>query len=547
MKRYGILFVGIFLLSSCAVNPPKNSNTEDQIDKALQASARANQAIDKQQQWQLPKYVNRELTPGYSGKFPSVGKGPQHRFNIAVKDVPAQDFFMGLVKDTKESMMVDPKVVGKISLTLKNVTVPQVLDAVRDAYGYEYQPTSYGYAIFPRQMQTKIFTVNYLDVKRQGKSYTTISAGEISRKITPTNSSSTKETDTKPTTQIDTKADVDFWKILKESLQVVVGKEQGSSVVINSQAGLVIVHAYPNTLRNVEHYLDDVQNIMQRQVIIDAKIIEVVLNAQFQSGIEWNILGLKQQGFQNINTGLGTGINQFTDIFKLDINSGDEFNAMIHLLNTQGKVNVLSSPRVSALNNQEALIKVGEDEFFITNVDSEVVATALAGESNIVSQDIDFTPFFSGIALDVIPQIDEDGEVTLHIHPIVSKVEEDKKSFLVNGKLQEYPLARSDIRESDTIVRARSGQVIVIGGLMETENRTSSAGTPGAEDLPNGGGLFKDQNKIAQKIELIILLRPVVIGQGTWTKVLRQAAYENKDMQGDFAYHSKFDFNNKPK
>jgi MSHA biogenesis protein MshL len=542
VKKYGILLAGIFLLSSCAINPPKTSNTEDQIDKALQSSVYANKAIDKQQQWQLPKYVDRELTPDYSAKIPSAGKGPQQRFDIAVKDVPARDFFMGLVKDAKESMMVNPKVAGKISLTLKNVTVPQVLDAVRDAYGYEYQETSYGYAIFPRQMQTKIFSVDYLNLTRQGKSYTNISAGEISRKVTPTNSHTTKETDTKPTTQIDTSTDVDFWKILKESLQIVVGKEAGSSVVINPQAGLVVVHAYPNTLRNVAHYLDEIQSIMQRQVIMDAKIIEVVLNAQFQSGIEWNILGLKQQGFQNITTGLGTSVNQFTDIFKLDINSGDEFNAIIHLLNTQGKVNVLSSPRVSALNNQEAVIKVGENEFFVTNVDSEVAATALAGENNIVSQNIDFTPFFSGIALDVIPQIDDNGWVTLHIHPIVSKVEADRKSFLVNGQLQEYPLARSDIRESDTVVRAQSGQVIVIGGLMETENRTSSAGTPGAEDLPNAGGLFKDQNKLAQKIELIILLRPVVIGQGTWTKVLRQAAYENKDFQGDFAYHAKFDF-----
>jgi MSHA biogenesis protein MshL len=542
VKKSGIiLLVSFFLLSSCAVNPPKNSNTEDQIDKALQSSVHTNKSIDKQQQWQLPKYVDRELTPDYPAKIPGVGKGPEHRFNIAVKDVPAHDFFMGLVKDTKQSMMVDPKVTGKISLTLKNVTVPQVLDAVRDAYGYEHQETSYGYAVFPRQMQTKIFSVDYLNLTRQGKSYTNISAGEISRKVTPTNAHTTKETDTKPTTQIDTSTDVDFWKILKESLQIVVGKEAGSSVVINPQAGLVVVHAYPNTLRNVAHYLDEIQSIMQRQVIMDAKIIEVVLNAQFQSGIEWNILGLKQQGFQNITTGLGTSVNQFTDIFKLDINSGDEFNAIIHLLNTQGKVNVLSSPRVSALNNQEAVIKVGENEFFVTNVDSEVAATTYA-DNNIVSQDIDFTPFFSGIALDVIPQIDEDGMVTLHIHPIVSKVSEDKKAFVVNGKVQEYPLARSDIRESDTVVRAKSGQVIVIGGLMETENRTSSAGTPGAEDLPNAGGLFKDQNKLAQKIELIILLRPVVIGQGTWTKVLRQAAYENKDFQGDFAYHAKFDF-----
>jgi MSHA biogenesis protein MshL len=542
-----ILLGCVFLFSSCAVNPPQSSNVENQIEKALRSDAKSNKILDRKQlqHYELPSFINHELAPEFSINIPAEKISQQH-FDVAVKDVPAKDFFIGLMKDTKESIMVSPQVTGTISLHLKNVTVPEVLEAIRDAYGYEYRRTSYGYGVFPRQMQTRIFTVNYLDINRQGKSYTTVSSGEISRKITHSGQNGSVTASTRPSSSIDTDSDTDFWKTLKDTLDVLVNKKAGESAVINSQSGLIFVHAYPETQRDVAQYLDNIQNIVQRQVIIEAKIIEVELNAQYQSGVQWNVFGLRQLGFQdfdNINSG---GIVPFTNIFTLNISSGDAFNTVINLLNTQGKVNVLSSPRVAAINNQKAVIKVGEDRFFVTNVKSDIVASAIS-TNGIVSQDIDFTPFFSGIALDVIPQIDKNDNVILHIHPLVSKVTEDQKEFEVNGRKQEYPMAHSDVRESDTVVRAKSGQVIVIGGLMETISENYQAGTPGAEDLPKIGGLFKDLKRQSHKAELIILLRPTVISDGTWTRQLQQAVNENEGLQGDFAYSAKLDLRDKLK
>lgn len=541
-----ILFSCVFLFSSCAVNPPQSSNVENAIDKALRSGMHSNKVIDKRQRqrYQLPSFVNHELTPEFSVNIPTNAKISEQRFDVAVKGVPAKDFFMGLMKDAKESIMVSPKITGAISLHLKNVTVPEVLDAISDAYSYEYRRTSYGYEILPRQMQTRIFTVNYLDINRQGRSYTTVSSGEISRKITPAGQNSSVTATTRPSSSINTDSDADFWKTLKDVLGDVVNKKDGESVVVNSQSGLVFVHAYPETQRDVARYLDSIQNIAQRQVIIEAKILDVELNAQYQSGVQWNIFGLRQLGFQdfdNVNSG---GIIPFTNIFTLNISKGDAFNAVINLLSTQGKVNVLSSPRVATINNQKAVIKVGEDRFFVTNVESEISASSI-NSNDIVSQDIDFTPFFSGISLDVIPQIDKNDNVILHIHPLVSKVTEDQKEFEVNGRKQEYPMAHSDVRESDTVVRAKSGQVIVIGGLMETQSGNYQAGTPGAENLPKVGGLFKDLKRQSHKAELIILLRPIVVKNGTWTRQLQQAVNENKGLQGDFAYTAKLDLKDK--
>jgi MSHA biogenesis protein MshL len=557
-KKIMICTLIIFFVSSCAIESPANSNVDDQIDKVLQNSIHTDKTLDKKQKSQnTPAFLTEALTPTLSVSFAKDHKPQELRFDIAVKDVSAKDFFMGLVKDTKENIVVSPDVSGVISLNLQNVTIPEVLETVRNIYGYEYQHSSSGYEIFGKKMETRIFTVNYLDINRKGKSTTTISSGQITNTIKGPNngwdtSTESRTSDIKPSSGIDTTNDADFWKNLRETLDAIVGKENGASVVINPQAGLVVVHAHPDALRHVAKYLDTIQNITKRQVIIEARVLEVALNANYQAGINWNIFGLKQGTQPVLDTATGNmgipdindNLKSFTDIFSLKITNGDAFNSLIKLLNTQGKVNVLSSPHISTLNNQKAVIKVGEDQFFVTNVKSNVVSSS-SGSTPIITQDIEFTPFFTGIALDVTPQIDKQGNVILHIHPIISKVTEQNKVFKVNGQDQNIPLAKSDVRESDSVIEAKSGQVVVIGGLMENRTADFSAGTPGLEKTPHFGGLFKNTNRQATKFELVILLRPIVVESGTWTEQLQQKAKENISVQSDFAYESKLDLRNK--
>jgi MSHA biogenesis protein MshL len=185
-----------------------------------------------------------------------------------------------------------------------------------------------------------------------------------------------------------------------------------------------------------------------------------------------------------------------------------DFAAYVNLLQVQGNARVLSSPRVSTLNNQKAVIKSGSDEFFVTNVTSNTVTSTAASTSN----SIELTSFFSGVALDVTPQIDDDGTVILHIHPTVSAVTAQNLSVTVAGQTDTLPLALSQIRESDSVVRARSGQVIVIGGLMTTQNSNTNYQTPFLGSIPVLGNLFKSKQTTGKKTELVILLKPIVVG-----------------------------------
>jgi MSHA biogenesis protein MshL len=196
-------------------------------------------------------------------------------------------------------------------------------------------------------------------------------------------------------------------------------------------------------------------------------------------------------------------------MFSLALSVGSDFTAFIELLKTQGDVQVLSSPQVSTVNNQKAVIKVGQDEFFITDVESNTSTTTATASTQ---SNVELTPFFSGVALDVIPQINENGEIILHVHPTVSTVTEKTKNISVaSDTALSVPLAISSIRESDSIIRAKSGQVVIIGGLMQNSVEQNVSKVPLLGDIPLLGALFRHTQDVSKKSELVILLKPVVI------------------------------------
>jgi MSHA biogenesis protein MshL len=473
------------------------------------------------------------------------------RFNVAVVDTPARAFFEGLVAGTDYNLVFEPGVTGTVSLTLRNVTVTEALDAAREAYGFDYRPMPGGFVIVPATLQTRLFQVDFLDLERSGISRTQISSGQGSQDGRGARSSSLQSNDQRASraagaggtdnlgrsndqtgSSIVTRSQSSFWVELEAGLRSLIGHEPGREITTNPQSGVIAVRAMPRELRNVQQYLDRIQNVVTRQVVLEAKIIEVELSDGFQAGINWAAIGTSgnrtisgfqrgpQQGFgPNLlqqpagSVPLGPGnplLNAVTNTlggaFTLAIDTTD-FNAFIELLKSQGQTRVLSSPRVSTLNNQKAVIKAGSDEYFVTNVSSNTVV----GTSSATNRDVELTSFFSGIALDVTPQISAEGSVILHIHPTVSDVSERVKSLTVAGSTDELPLAFSEVRESDSIVRANSGQVIVIGGLMRNTRRTLGYRTPVIGDVPLLGGLFRSTRKSEVKSELVILLRPIVV------------------------------------
>ena len=177
---------------------------------------------------------------------------------------------------------------------------------------------------------------------------------------------------------------------------------------------------------------------------------------------------------------------------------------------------MLSSPRVSTLNNQKAVIKAGDDEYFVTGVTSNTLVSNVGSNTS----NLDLAPFFSGVALDVTPQLSEGGQIILHIHPTVSNVTAKILSVTANGQANSLPLAYSEVREADTVVKATSGQLIVIGGLMQVNRSSQDYRIPVLGDIPWLGNLFRSQQKINTRSELVILLRPIIVdGDGQWAQI----------------------------
>jgi len=527
------LFTALLILMACqdqTVRQDVVGSMEDVVNESV--SNNANQAS-------VPDSVARSLIPTIDLNTANVPViEDEDRFDISVNSVAADQFFLSLVDGTDYNMVIHPEVTGSITLNLRNVTIPDVLEAARDVYGYEFISTSYGFQVLPGRLRARIYQINYLNIERSGSSQTSVSSGSLMQSGSSGEDGATSA-NTGQGTNIRTDQTLNsFWVELQESVQAIAGSGEGRSVVVNPQSGVVVVRALPNELREVEAYLQATQLIVQRQVVLEAKFIEVRLNENYQSGINWstmltpgnnsitasNIGGgsvlVGESGLSGIagNTGnldpssfsaiSGATASAFGGVFSLALEIGNDFSAFIELLKTQGNVQVLSSPRVATMNNQKAVIKVGTDEFFVTDVSSVNTTT---GNNTTVNPDVTLTPFFSGIALDVTPQISQEGDVTLHVHPSISEVTDQQKTVTVGNVTQQLPLAFSTVRESDSIVRARSGQVIVIGGLMQESTNDQDAKTPFLGDLPGVGRLFTHKKNASVKSELVILLKPVVV------------------------------------
>lgn len=497
---------------------------------------------------ELPASVQEDLMPELGNDGLDNSDKTLKRFRIQANQVEARAFFASLVKGTEFSVAVHPHVAGRITLNVSDVTLDDILSVVQDMYGYDVVKTGKVIQVYPAGLRTVTIPVDYIQFQRSGRSFTSIVTSSVTSSGSSGSSSSSKSNssssdsssnssgsskDSSTTagggTRIDTITESNFWPLLQQAVSRLIGSGDGQSVVVTPQASVITVRAYPDEIREVRQFLGVSQQRMQRQVILETKILEVTLSDGYQQGINWSNLSssIGNSGSVVIDrTGLSTlpGLDAIGSLLKGQTNvtlSDGSFEAVLSFMSTQGDLNVLSSPRVTAANNQKAVIKVGSDEYYVTAMSS----VAGSGDSANVAPEVTLTPFFSGISLDVTPQIDDNGNVFLHVHPAVIEVETDVKNLNLGGNYADVslPLAKSSIRESDSVIRARDGDVVVIGGLMKSNTIDRVSKVPFLGDIPALGHLFRNTSKLTQKTELVILLKPTVVGVNTWQKELERS------------------------
>jgi MSHA biogenesis protein MshL len=527
-------------LVGCATPTPRHA-TYDLINEEMRKAAQASTLAPQ------PDAVAAALLPPLQIDMPPARQPAAERFSLTFNNVPAAQFFMAVVSGTRYNMLVHPDVSGTISANLKDVTLFEALDAIRELYGYDYKVEGTRIVIKPLTIQTKVFQVNYLTGNRKGTSSTRVNSSSVAD-ASPTTTGGSGSTSQTPagggarseeSARINTASTSDFWGELKIALEALVGTgKDGRSVVVSPQSGVVVVRAMPDELRNVSAYLKATQLSVDRQVILEAKILEVQLSDSSQTGVNWAAFRNGQNsklsvGFTSQGSSLGAAAAAAgKSMFGLAFQTSN-FSALISFLETQGTVHVLSSPRIATLNNQKAVLKVGTDEFFVTSVSS----TTTTGTATTTTPSVTLQPFFSGVVLDVTPQIDENGNIILHVHPSVSQVSTVNKAIdlgSLGGSLS-LPLASSDTSETDSVVRGQDGQIVAIGGLMRQSTVSERSQVPGAGNVPGVGALFRNTSQTTQKRELVILLKPTVVqGSNNWSQDIleSQQRIQNLDPRG---------------
>jgi MSHA type pilus biogenesis protein MshL len=475
-------------------------------------------------------------------------KVPEKLFSFFARDASIQDVLLSFSRESDLNIVIDPEVSGKVTIDLKRVTLREALDAILFPLGWTYRIDGRFIQITRPQMETRLFTLNYISTKRTGKREIYASTGgglQTGALLGQQGAVSTGGTRTgfSDLVSID---EMDIWVEIQRGLETIIfgsvdekekaaDKEKaalarvdgkGRKLVINKSTGVIWVTDYPANLNKVASYLETVEGSSQRQVTIQAKIMEVILSDQYKAGINWKVIeglprsinlswGLTDKtgttgypgGTTSTTSGTTTGGIATPGTFKIKPFGGTlaigalgtevALSDIVQAISEQGDVKILSNPTISTLNNQKAIIRVGDqDVFFITGA----IAT-----QNTVTQTIQPMTIDIGIILDVTPQIAEDGTIIMNIHPSIT--EKTGEKVTPDGKTT-FPLL--SVRETDTTVRVRDNQTIIIAGLMAEKKEEAAIGVPLLKSIPLLGHLFRYKTENKKKSELVIMITPTL-------------------------------------
>ena len=482
-----------------------------------------------------------------------TGYDPGRDYSLRVRETDVRAVLLAIARESDLSIVIEPDVSGLVTQDIVGVTLPILLDSLLTPIGLEYRVENRVLKIRPRQMETRFFFLDIVQTNRNGSRTIGVSTGSQGGNgagglnsdaggLTggaivdggPNGGGSASVQSSDPSFIWDditqgalflmgpgygagfAGAGSDPLNPNRQALSGGIGGfggADGPALQVNRSAGTVMVRHYPSVLDEIGEYLATVEEIAQRQVLIEAQIVEVLMHQEFAAGVDWSTV-FSDLGLTVGQTVGASGLN----IFQAGIER-QNFNAVLGAMSNQGDVDVLSSPSVVTMNNQIALLSVGTQEVFFT---SQVIFNNQGGLTQTVTNPGTVT---NGVILSVTPQVAADGWVTMSIQPAITNLAGEAIS--ANG--DRFPVM--DVRVTDNVIRVREGETIFIGGLLEDVTRESVSKTPILGDIPILGSLFKRKDRSSRKSDLVVMITPTVLN-GDRVRELMRDQLQRLEMRG---------------
>jgi MSHA type pilus biogenesis protein MshL len=433
--------------------------------------------------------------------------------SISARNTPLRDILYTIAEAVSLNLVMERGVNPDIPLTmtLNNVTVKDALDIIFNSVDYFYSIKQN--VLFVTAMKTKIFELGRPGVIQK---YSTDIGGDM----LGGNDGEEEKGELKGEVSMQSTSDslaFQFWDALEKSLETILkssSNEQSSaqpSFTVNRMAGTIMVTASKKGLERVENYIENLKKVLNRQVLIEARIVEIQLSDELKYGINWGLVeNWKGVGNIEVSTSRFTNVVDSTGpTFQIGI-TGQNFTSLINALQEQGDVKTLSNPRISILNGQTAMLTVGRNTSFISRV--ETTTTDTDSSSATTTYTIETTSVLSGVIFGLVPYISEDNKITLTITPIISNlVELEPQSIGSGSNSVEIKLPTVDLREMSSTVSIENGEMVVLGGLIDRKEKVSEDKVPILSDIPIIGNIFKSVDKSYAKTELVIMLMPRIV------------------------------------
>ncbi len=459
---------------------------------------------------------------------PPTSVPKQQTYTVVVNDVLVKDLLFALTRDAKLNVDIHPKIKGKATLNAINQTLPQILHRIAEQVDLRFKIDGPNLVISPDTPYMRTYDIDYLNLVRNSISEVSVATeistagGSVVGSGGRSGGSPGGKSGNKSETTVINNSVNDFWKTLTKNVSLLLDgadSENANRVVVNPMSSLLSVRATEREHTRVQQFLDKVLTNARRQVLVEATIVEVELSDRYQSGVDWARLsknsgaGNNGPSIQSLLTGGNLGAPPFFSLGYAGAERG--ISATVKLLETFGNTKVLSSPKIMAINNQVALLKVVDEVVYFTVERQLVEATTTSPARETFTSEIHTVPV--GLIMSVIPQITSNNTVSMNIRPTISRITGYKvdPAPRLAGVNFDNLIPEIQVREMESVLQVNSGQTVILGGLMQNSVNKDRSGVPFFADLPFIGSLFNYRNDEATKTELVIFLRPTVIQNGS--------------------------------